>query len=459
MPKQAASDSVKISNLIKSFPGEFSSTPKTELFCLLCQEVVKFNKRHFVESHRKSGKHTKRMSQNNEAPMKKQQFINFELDDFGERVTKAFVSSNIPLHKLRCPSLRALFTDIGHPLPSESTCRNSVQKLVASEENEMKTYFNEKKVVIYCDEAEVNGVKYLHVLMADIEREQKIFLTNCKQLECPPNSAVVSIAIDDAVKQLNIQRENVVLLVSDAASYMAAAGVQLKHFYPNMFHVFCVAHLLHNCGEKIRGRYDAVDDLIARIKTCVLKNGPRRHMFSAIGTPPQPIVTRWGSWVLAALYYAKNLPQVKLIVEGFEDDGMQARRAKESVRNGDLPQQLMEISRCYAQLPQVLDQTTKYNFTIRDAEKMINDLDFEEDPVNLKDYIQSRMKKNDLKEISQMKKSSISPSTYNQILNCHPTGAPVERSFSMLNKLLTKDRNFLPENVPAYMRFYFNKFS
>lgn len=46
IPKQATSDSMKISNLIKSFPGEFSSTPKTELFCMLCQEEVKFNKRH-----------------------------------------------------------------------------------------------------------------------------------------------------------------------------------------------------------------------------------------------------------------------------------------------------------------------------------------------------------------------------------------------------------------------------
>lgn len=425
---------------------------------MLCQEVVKFNKRHFVESHRKSGKHMKRMSQRNETP-KKQEFINFEQDDFGERVTKAFVSSNIPLHKLRCPSLRALFSDIGHPLPSESSCRNTIQKLVSTEENELKTYFSGKKVVIYCDEAEENGFKYFHVLMADIEREHKIYLTNCTQLECPPNSAVVRIAFDDAVKQLNIERENVVLLVSDAAPYMAVAGVQLKLFYPNMFHVHCIAHLLHNCGEKIRGRYNAVDDLIARIKACVVKNGPRRHKFSSIGTPPQPIVTQWGTWLLAALYYAKNLPQVKLIVEAFEDDGAQARRAKESVRNKDLPRELMEISRCYAQLPQIIDQTTKQNFTIRDAEKMFNELRFEEDPVNLKEYIQARLKKNDLDEISQMRKSSISPSTYNQILNCHPTGAPVERSFSMLNKLLTKDRNFLPENVPAYMRFYFNKFS
>ena len=96
MPKQVVSDAVKISNLIKSFPGEFSPTPEMELFCLLCQEVVKFNKRHFVERHVKSGKHTKRMSQRSEAP-KKQQFLNVKRNDFLVKVLPELLFPQISL--------------------------------------------------------------------------------------------------------------------------------------------------------------------------------------------------------------------------------------------------------------------------------------------------------------------------------------------------------------------------
>ena len=39
---------------------------------------------------------------------------------------------------------------------------------------------------------------------------------------------------------------------------------------------------------------------------------------------------------------------------------------------------------------------------------------------------------------------------------CQPTTASVERSFSMLNKLLAKDRNFLPQNVKHYMCVHYN---
>ena len=70
-----------------------------------------------------------------------------------------------------------------------------------------------------------------------------------------------------------------------------------------------------------------------------------------------------------------------------------------------LPCQLIEISRCYAELAKLIGQATKHSFTIRDAVKMVNELRFKEDPLNLQAYIQARLKKNDLNEIFKMKKA------------------------------------------------------
>jgi len=70
-----------------------------------------------------------------------------------------------------------------------------------------------------------------------------------------------------------------------------------------------------------------------------------------------------------------------MIVESFEDDALLVKRAKESLVNEDLPHQLMEISGCYGQLPDVIERVTKQYFTIREANKVIEELRFEEDPL------------------------------------------------------------------------------
>ena len=62
-----------------------------------------------------------------------------------------------------------------------------------------------------------------------------------------------------------------------------------------MFHVTCVAHLLHNCAMKIKSHFEDVDQLLAKIKAVTIKNKTRQAKFSGIGYPPQPVPTRWGS--------------------------------------------------------------------------------------------------------------------------------------------------------------------
>ena len=55
-----------------------------------------------------------------------------------------------------------------------------------------------------------------------------------------------------------------------------------------------------------------------------------------------------------------------------------------------------------------------------------------------------------------MKRQDISPAVYHKLQNSQPTSAFVERSFSMLKKLLAKDKNLKDENVRHYMTLHFN---
>ena len=72
---------------------------------------------------------------------------------------------------------------------------------------------------------------------------------------------------------------------------------------------------------KIKSHFEDVDQLIAKVKAVTIKNKTRQAKFSAIGYRPQPVPTRWESWLNAALYNAKNLPEVKAIVESFVGSG------------------------------------------------------------------------------------------------------------------------------------------
>ena len=117
---------------------------------------------------------------------------------------------------------------------------------------------------------------------------------------------------------------------------MIAAGTTLKSQYPKLFHVTCVADLLHNCAMKIKSYFEDVDEPIAKVKVKTIKNKIRQAKFSAIGYSPQPVPTRWGSWLNAALYYAKYLPKVKAIVESFVSFEILETQAKVSLQNRGL---------------------------------------------------------------------------------------------------------------------------
>ena len=65
-----------------------------------------------------------------------------------------------------------------------------------------------------------------------------------------------------------------------------------------------------------------VDNLVARVKAATIKNKSRQAQFKHIGSPPEPVVTRWGTWLKAADRYADNLTEVKKIVIEFEGDGI-----------------------------------------------------------------------------------------------------------------------------------------
>ena len=77
--------------------------------------------------------------------------------------------------------------------------------------------------------------------------------------------------MDDILQQLEIKRENFLLLLIDAARYMSLDGKILKELYPSLMHVNCVPLLLHNCAMRVRAHFKNIDEVFITIKTATIK--------------------------------------------------------------------------------------------------------------------------------------------------------------------------------------------
>jgi len=105
-----------------------------------------------------------------------------------------------------------------------------------------------------------------------------------------------------------LRRDDVLLFITDTAPYMIKAARSLDIFFTNMIHLTCLAHGLHRIADKIRKHFPKVDNLISNGKKIFLKALSRVLFFktesSDIPLPPQPIITRWVTWLEAAIYYS-----------------------------------------------------------------------------------------------------------------------------------------------------------
>ena len=64
--------------------------------------------------------------------------------------------------------------------------------------------------------------------------------------------------------------------------------------------------------------------LLLLIKAATIKNKDRNKDFhdAGLSSPPDPVITRWATWLRAALYYSENLPAVRTIVNNWTSAGL-----------------------------------------------------------------------------------------------------------------------------------------
>ncbi|KAJ4439531.1 hypothetical protein ANN_07655 [Periplaneta americana] len=164
----------------------------TILYCKICEVKVSAEKRFTVDQHVNREKH-KRGLQAGER--KKQQMLlgqctsaNSANSMFYEELCQAFVSANIPFHKLNNNVFRDFLQKYtGKSIPDESTIRkNYIESCYNRTLDAIRAKLDGKKIWVSIDETtDCMGRYVVNVIVGEINEENSgdIFLLNCEVLE------------------------------------------------------------------------------------------------------------------------------------------------------------------------------------------------------------------------------------------------------------------------------------
>jgi hypothetical protein len=215
-----------------------------------------------------------------------------------------------------------------HPIHTESTLRkNYLASCYEDTINKIRNSAGKNKIWVSIDEtSDIDSRFVANVVVGALKYEQpgETFLFACEVLERVNNSSIAVVS-DNAMNLLwpyKVERENVLLFVSDAALYTTKAAKALQLLYPKMIHVTGLMHALHRVAEEVRENFPGVEQLVANGKNIFIKSPLRVQKFNeeapTLPLPPQPTVTSWETWLDAANYYCTNYSETEKIFNKFD---------------------------------------------------------------------------------------------------------------------------------------------
>lgn len=383
MPKAASSINNKVAAYLKEFPNETFQSDGKVLYCKCCEKSVSIGQRFQVSQHISTTKHKQNKERQNKF---KQQFLtsspSTSSDDnsstFYTDLCRAFIRADIPIFKLKNPALKDFLEQYtGKTIPEESTIRKKYVNVIYEETlTSIRQNIQDGPIWVSIDESTDEDGRYVgNVIVGKLSSEPcNSFLLNCEQLDkC--NHKTIAKLFNDSMNLLwpeGVKYENVFLFLSDAAPYMCKAGNVLNAFFPKLIHVTCLAHGFHRVAETIRSSYPDVDQLIATVKKIFLKAPSRvlkfKELYPDLNLPPEPILTRWGTWLEAALYYCEHFEKIKNIISSLNTETATAiDKANNMMENNNLKNNLTYISANFGFLIHTIKQLETRNMPLSES--------------------------------------------------------------------------------------------
>lgn len=491
MPRRKESVTSKLQSYVKLCGSDIFSTDGSVLLCKICEREVVADRKSQVTQHLNGAKHRSKLEKKSSdfsnvvqlstflQPSAKQSQYSMELCD-------TFLSADIPLHKLDNEKLKKFLEKwTRQETPAAATLRKGyIKAAYEGKLNLIRSSLSGKLLWVSIDETtDVTGRFVAHTVVGTLGTEgTQSFLLNAECLD-KTNSSTIAQAFVNAMLILwpeGILHDRIRLLVSDSAAYMLKAGSALKVIFPNMLHVTCTTHALHRVAEEVRAMFPDVDKLVANGKKTFRKSAARITTFREIAPqtplPPQPILTRWGTWIKSAVYYAENFEEFESVTDSLDgSDAASIRVVQQLTKQPSLKRDLAFIKAHFGSLPVVIEQLERKGVPLVEALRV-----FEDFLLNLRrtpgqqgqricekcDAVVSRNP--DLKVLQDVSKilqgdsvtehdDRFNPSELASFKYAPITSVDVERSFSHLKHILNDRRqNFTFEHLKQVLIVHCN---
>lgn len=401
MPRPKLSEAEKIRKWTSKYKKEFSTDGKI-LYCKLCEKNVTFERSTQVYQHRRTLEHSSKLSDVCQSETHQRLLVELSSSseedtdagtsndisrkEFCEDVCSFFVDNDIPLVKLNSlPTKRFFQKWVKRKAPAEATIRKwYVKPSYDRTIEQIRAELRDRKIWVSVDETtDKAGRSVGCVVVGGLGRHSggRSFMLHLEQLQKVDHSAIAQL-VQRALSILwpnGVRYDDVWLLVTDAAAYMKKAGKGLAVVFPNLLHLTCLAHALHNVAEQVRSQYPGVNDLIATVKSVFVKAPLRVQAFRTaapdLSLPPEPVVTRWGTWLSAVSYYATNWTLVKSVIEQLKsDDAASIRRAKELFQDNGLLRDLAFIHANFAHIAQAITRLETAGLPLTDSLSIVRNV-------------------------------------------------------------------------------------
>lgn len=194
-----------------------------------------------------------------------------------------------------------------------------------------------------------------------------------------------------------------------------------------------------------------------------------KTMNPALPLPPSPCITRWGTWLQAAVYYCDNFMAVKLVIDELHVESEAIRLAKISFSE---PKTKSNLSFIKLNFQKIISGITKLQArglsldeSIEIVDSVLNDLKAMHDKM-FANKLNSVIGRNpgfnslvSIKNILFKNSQTMDPYAESLLPNevpyfkwCPTTSCDVERSFSQYKTLLAENRRkFLFDNIKMHL--------
>ena len=295
-------------------------------------------------------------------------------EEFMMELCYAMVATNIPFHKLQSTPFKSFLEKYTNKqIPDESTLRkNYLNICFNSTMSEIRKKIQGHFIYIMVDETTDPRGKYICSLVIGILHPEVLptpFLISVKEL-VKTNHETVSRFINDSLMNFFEEttfQDKILLFITDAAPYMVKTGTTLKVFHSKMIHLTCMAHALNRVAEKIREVFPDVNKLINNGKKIFLKAPHHVSVYRDkmdCPLPPEPVITRWGTWLEAALFYSDNFSKYKEVIAELEEDAQSVTKVKAILKTTSITSDLAFIRAHYSTLSDSIKKLEERNLSL-----------------------------------------------------------------------------------------------